>query len=1074
MSILNPLDLAKALEEKHKIALWRKVWVGFEENGKKKYCYEYPSKTSEDIKNGWINTKGTSRIPGRGYNTFPSSFNKNGEWNDVYEGYSIYLKFVKDLYVIDFDTKDKCNDTNPYFKFCMEQNTINIETKKGFHFYFYIPDTPKFKCSTKIENNKDLMGDVDIVGRKGVKGSFNVIEAQHHKVKNGESIDNIKNVNWNEMKQFLNVDRMKGIDKKKNNKLTLKEKNETSAILKEGDELPENKFKQYLSRLRRNDDPNDNTKKSRWHYEDWLAIGMICWNNFKDKDKGFQVWLDWTKTDPDTEDEGHDHSHRKLQYLWTKWNSFREIECPKTWQSLRHWANIDDPEVNIYQEIYDQGGKEGVVIYMNGFISYVIKTSEIIYQDPNDDTDFAELIFYKPNAAMTTWECFPIKYWDAEAEKFKFINPLAIWRNSPRRKNVCGICFDPRPNPSPKYHNLFQGFDISKEDVEDLDIQEAEEKIQDLLNHILIIWCKGNQEYYDFVINWFAFILQKPWQKIGILLCAKSKEGSGKGIVFDFMRSILGGRLYAQINSLDQILGKNNAILEGRLLINGDEIIWGGNIKDGNALKGLITEPEVWIEEKYRAKYKIQNTTAFAFASNEDRALSSREGDRRSFGLELDNRWSGRQTTLEHKKYFQDISGCEHHGIKREKAEGFAKYLFDRDLSNFNIRNPPITEFLSDQIERNWSPVQKFWYKVLLDGAFTIETKHMKPTPIEYQEGEFTKTIWKPYDKDQLIWGNVNSKYGNGIKEVTIKYLITQKPIVGYAFVNEDWTDKNMNNLKINWRKFLIENGVDKTIINKIPVVESFVKSQKSNNYYCWDENLINKSYGFNDKCIQPNKKKPNIDKDINLKRYDDWHFNNNHIEWHIEDLLIEGLFVKIQNNWTDDDMEDFEHNGNSYLRKGDFIKGEKITDREEFKKYIAKWENGVNINNFNQDLVCRNWYDIENKQLFYTEYHEYVTNWVYNKDWVYQQYKDSIGLGYGQEYIEVNTFWKSIKDMLGGEKGKDEGGEYLSTRPSVGKDRKPSWRYVKLEKARKLFEEWAGRLIRWEDDEEDDFPNEW
>jgi hypothetical protein len=1077
MTISNPLDLAKALEEKHNVLMWRKSWVvpaNLSSNGKKQYFGEYPSKTPKDIKDGWLSSTGKSTIPGRGYDTVPQWANKNGDLDNAYPGCSIYLKFIKDLYVIDFDTKDKCIDTNPYFKFCMEQETIYIETAKGFHFYFYIPDTPDFTCSTKIENNNDLMGDVDIVGRKGNKGSFNIIEAQHHEVKNGESIDNIKSVNWTEMKLYLNFDRMVGIDKKKNDKLTRKEKNETSAILKEGYELPEDKFKQYLSRLRRNDDPSNSKKKSRWHYEDWLSIGMICWNNFKDTDKGFQVWLDWTKTDPNTEEQGHDHYARTISYLMEKWVSFRETECPKTWKTLRQWANIDDPAVNIYQEIYDQGGVEGVVNYMNGFIAYVKNTSELIFQDPDDDTDFAQLIFYKLPSAMGTWECFPIKYIDPETQKIKFKNPLDIWRMSPRRKNVCGICFDPRPNPSPKYHNLFQGFDITKEDVEDIDIQEAEEKIQDLLNHILIVWCKRNQEYYDFVINWFAFILQKPWQKIGVLLCAKSKEGSGKGIVFDFMRSILGGRLYAQINSLEQILGKNNAILEGRLLINGDEIIWGGNIKDGNALKGLITEPEVWIEEKYRAKYKINNTTAFAFASNEDRALSSREGDRRSFGLELDNRWSGRQKTPEHTKYFQDISGCSHHGIKREKAEGFAKYLFERDLSNFNVRNPPITEFVSDQIERNWSPLQKFWYKVLLDGAFTIDKKFMRATPIEYQEGDFTKTKWEPYDEKQLIWGNVDTKYGNGMKELTIKYLITQKPIVGYAFVNEDWNDKHMNNLKIDWRKLLIKNGIKKEIVNKIPIPESFVKSKKSNGNYGWEDNLIEKSYGFNDKCIQPNKKKPKIDKDINLERYDDWHLNNQYIEWHIADLLQKDEFVKIQNNCFDDDMEDFEHNGNSYLRKGDFIKDNEITDLDEFNKYIARWENGVNINNFNKDLVCRNWYDVENKQLFYTEYHENITRWVYNKDWVYDRYKESTGVGYGQDNVDNSQFWKGICEMLGGEKKLNKGGKYSSLKLSNGTDRKQYWQYVKLEKARKLFEGWTGRLIKWEGDKEDDFPNEW
>jgi hypothetical protein len=129
MSINNPLELAMALEKKHNIPLWRKSFVipaDLSKSGKKEYKFEYPKKTSKDIKNGWKSSSGKEIIPGRGYDELPSWVK---DCDGAYLGCSIYLKFIKDLFVIDFDTKEKCNiDTNPFFRFCMEQNTITHQS----------------------------------------------------------------------------------------------------------------------------------------------------------------------------------------------------------------------------------------------------------------------------------------------------------------------------------------------------------------------------------------------------------------------------------------------------------------------------------------------------------------------------------------------------------------------------------------------------------------------------------------------------------------------------------------------------------------------------------------------------------------------------------------------------------------------------------------------------------------------------------------------------------------------------------------------------------------------------------
>jgi hypothetical protein len=1197
--IKTPLDLAKGLEEFAGKECWRYNFVlpaELSETKKKEYNFEFPDKTPEDIRNGFLSKSGKFKFPGRGWakvKDIPEFMRKTTDFSGVYTGISIYCKFVKDLFVIDFDAGDH-SDKNPFFKFCQDQETIFIQTKKGFHFYFFVPGTPDFTCSTAIQGD-DAFGDVDILGRKNVPGSFNCIEASHHEVQNGDDgVKGIKSIPWDNMKEFLNTKRMLGQDKK-NDIQSKKEKNETKAICGDGVELDKEKFEGYLSRLRVSDHPTNNEKKSRFHYEDFCSVGMICKNNFDDDEEGFDVWKVWVRSDPlisVSGDEGG-HSHRSSKYLMEKWESFGEVANPLTWKTLRSWANEDDPYKNVYQEIFDQSGEYGMVEYMNGFMCLNVQTSEILYENPNE-TKFYDAApnCYSIEKARPIFEKYSIWIEDDKGKK-KQKNPFSIWMKCPASRHVNRMVFDPTPTAPSDVYNLFNGFEISKIDVNDLTLREAEEGCSHLLNHIFNVWCHRNKEHFDYVLNWFSFIMQKPWIKIGILLAVKSKEGAGKGIVFDYMRHILGGRLYAQINSLDQLIGSHNSVLEGRLLINGDEIIWGGDIKGANAMKSIITETEVWIHEKYRARYKVQNTTAICIASNEDRSLSAREGDRRSFGLELANTWAGRQKTPEHKAYFCDISGTNHHGISRDKAESFAKVLYERDLTNFIPQNAPITEHLTEQMERNYTPLQKFWKGVLNTGRFSIEDKYKKQTRESYiEDGQFgsvEKQRWVDYDEDQLIWGNVSPEYGNGVKTIETHYGKTKTPILSFAFCPKNPDHYGETSLG-KWQTALAgekvkELGLDLTEeeIKGIPMPIGFLSviAQHRGNKdgffdpegrhslpselmgYAWNKPVDGDGewMGWNGGCYTP----PPGGGFGPVSEYEPWGLRQDHIQaetfgkegmprmetkynwdgtketgweigacfggsqgnlsWHFDNdvpemydminILKENKHASAQSVQEhfggeiegDEKMMRWNHTPIAYFRRAkglrffkdnehpkypladgtpdperpymEFRRGlqdiELVEEnKDELINYIKKWRGGVNALNFGDDLVCKDWFGPEG-QYYFKKRQEKITTWVYDKDWVYNRYKESIGIGYGQDNLDAGAFWKGIKEMQGGTHKEGNGGVYHSSK-LTGKDksRKTWWKFVNLDKNREMFQKWAGRIVKWDDEEDDDMPDDW
>tara|TARA_R110000772_G_scaffold194952_1_gene305661 strand:- start:33 stop:3434 length:3402 start_codon:yes stop_codon:yes gene_type:complete len=1110
--------------------MWRKTWVVpalMSPTKKKEYINERPSASAEQIATTIPRKSGNGEDPGRGMEQLSpwhiKTFAEKGA-KDAELCFSIYLKHAKDLYVIDFDTAERCqteevtmdNGTiippNPLFCHLLEQDTPYTKTAKGYHFYIYIRDMPLFSSGLKCAQDQSLMGEVDIIGRRHPSAS-NIVERSQAILTNGSN--DIYEVPFSEFKEFLDEDKLFGRDKMKDGQLSKQDKEATNAILSSSTELPIEKFQSYLERLRKVDCPGDETKKSRYHYSEYVNVGIVCWNNFADKDRGFDVWCQWVRADPEVSVPGSDHSKRTASVLLDKWSGFSEQENPLTWKSLRSWANEDDYSgTHIYQEIYDQSGRSGVITYMNSFLCFSTRSSEYVFDDPNDDSDYASFCMKKAPDCSTIFECYDIKTED-DAGKIKFISPFQMWKKSCERKNVCSVNFDPSPFASKRIYNLFQGFQVPQESLNHITMEEAEIEIAPLIEHIRFIWCKGNPILFDYTMNWFAWILQRPWIKIGVMLAVKSKEGGGKGIVFDFMRNILGNRLYAQINSLDRIIGKNNSVLEGRLLINGDEIVWGGDTKAGNALKCIITEEEIWIEEKYRAQIKIKNTTAICLSSNEKRPLSCKDGDRRSYGLELANTWAGRATTARHREYFQAISGKTHAGIHQDKVQAFAKYLFNRDLTGFNHKDIPITDFVTQQMETNMDAVTKWWYHVLQNGAFQLESKHTKSTMVEVQTEFGTKMEHHAYDFDQLVWGNVSDKWKNGLKDAEMIYsnVSPQKAVYGYAFFagddweggdNYSWSGPNV------WQRFLVwvkEEGhyefSDTDDLTTIPMPEWFpnlpiwdsIKSQRlgstrrlDDEDLDYDDTTFKNATALGSDGIQPSGRKNEILVRTN-PHIDKWMFSETFSRFHFDDLVAPGSYdkvVKLQKS----SGSDYDAMPHFYYRKSDspFFSATKapnepykfeVTDQVLLEEYLDEWSGGVNVANFSTDLVGKHFLGEDGEQMFLTEKREKIKTWCYDKEWIFTKYMESSGGGYGHTNEDVGSFWSAMSEMMGGpDKPEDPNitpGKMRTFRKSHNGVRRNYWKINSLDTCRGCFEKHVSRICKWtaEEDSEDE-EDEW
>ncbi|CAI2195862.1 11107_t:CDS:1, partial [Funneliformis geosporum] len=92
--------------------------------------------------------------------------------------------------------------------------------------------------------------------------------------------------------------------------------------------------------------------------------------------------------------------------------------------------------------------------------------------------------------------------------------------------------------------------------------------VNPIIWHIEIIWCNGDKNLSEYVLKWFAFLVQHPSIIPGTILVLHSPPHYGKNIITDFIRkSLFGPELVYSTSDLGKILGKFNSAIQGCKLI---------------------------------------------------------------------------------------------------------------------------------------------------------------------------------------------------------------------------------------------------------------------------------------------------------------------------------------------------------------------------------------------------------------------------------------------------------------------------------------------------------------------------
>lgn len=294
---------------------------------------------------------------------------------------------------------------------------------------------------------------------------------------------------------------------------------------------------------------------------------------------------------------------------------------------------------------------------------------------------------------------------DPKTGEIKAVSWAAAWLQSPKRRSYGGVEFHPDPNNAPGtkgYLNLWSGFAI--EPVR----KGAPGTYKTFRDHLVNNVCRGDKALFDWVFAFFAQIVQRPRERIGVALVMRGSMGSGKTKVGEVFGSLF-PRHYFMVDDPRYVTGQFNAHMATCLLLQADEAVWAGDKKAEGRLKGLVTAPIQQIERKGIDAIRLPNYVRLIMTSNEDWVVPAGKDERRSCVLDVDARCA------QNHDYFRQIDAELDAGGREQLLADLLAF----DLESVNLRQIPRTDALLEQKVRSLDSVDGWWFERLMAGTAT-------------------------------------------------------------------------------------------------------------------------------------------------------------------------------------------------------------------------------------------------------------------------------------------------------------------------------------------------------------------
>jgi hypothetical protein len=485
----------------------------------------------------------------------------------------------------------------------------------------------------------------------------------------------------------------------------------------------------------------------RW--DDWNRIGMSIWSATGGSNEGLDCFLEWSRKYP-----GFDESNTRER--WGKYFTSPPKQIGAG--TLFHLANEIDPRWDdAAEDLAPDEETAGEVLVDRDEDPNWVPNGDLVGEPDEDAADEEQ----KQNATETKIPRYVerlnreyavvlmkdqvlILHEDGDEVAFVPVEQFHLWHMNdrvkigdqrvavsklwlrhPHRRQYRRVVFDPC-DTNPKHFNFWRGFSVKP------DLTKSCAKF---LAHLKDNVCSGVEEHYQWVIGFFAHLVQKPGEKLGVSLIMRGIEGVGKGFV-GYVIGRLCKHHHVVISQGTHLTGRFNAHLQQALTVFVDEAFWAGDKSSEGSLKHLVTDEDLLVEGKFRNAYMVRNIFRLIIASNEKWVVPAGLRARRWAVFDVaDARANDRE-------YFAaiDTELFEEGGIA-----GLMHHLMTFDLAKVNVYKPPMTQALLEQKEESFAPHVAWWCEVLQQGALRF------PSLVPDRRGEIVEATWGKINK-RWLW----------------------------------------------------------------------------------------------------------------------------------------------------------------------------------------------------------------------------------------------------------------------------------------------------------------------------------
>ena len=441
---------------------------------------------------------------------------------------------------------------------------------------------------------------------------------------------------------------------------------------------------------------------------------------------GFDSYHDWIRAGGALRHEGFSTQ----DWASLSWPNARE-ECSKKWGTLPsnlltmgtliYYARKIDPNFTLLEGAVNDKNRNTLKVHKDDetmmkkkefetveecieffdvrFFKVILGNKTVVMERTGNINDnLKKTDFYDAHENKTVWV--------SSASGVKCLANAAKYWFAHTDESYKRVTFDPNPAYKPRRDeiNTWTGFAFEP---------EKNGKADMFLRFIRDVICNGNHENYEYLLDLMAQTVREPHKKqgVGIAVALRGKQGVGKSFFVENFGKLFGDS-FLEVDSVESITGRFNSNLMGKILVFGDEAIWGGDRANNNILKSLITSNEIRIERKFKDAFSTVNYSRFFFATNADWSAPVERGNRRYLVLDVSDK------QVRDTGYFGAIQADLNNG-------GYSDLLYflqHRDYSERDFQNTlPVTEASIDNLLNGLTPLESWLLRILTQGKLENE-----------------------------------------------------------------------------------------------------------------------------------------------------------------------------------------------------------------------------------------------------------------------------------------------------------------------------------------------------------------